>query len=212
MGQMLTRPTAQNYSALRLRAYVQQRGVRTPNAWTPAEIDAARRLYPDYAAIVAAIPTRSREAIRTWIKRHITQARRPPLRPWTRAEMRQLRDLIGAGSTYREAGQVLGRSAKATRTKCNEAGIDLTTLRYWQPPNPTGVAWYDDLRARMRDLGIGRTALARMIGRRRGSFSPRALRRGQLTRPMLAKIAEALEGTVTFAQDGTPTFAWDDDE
>ena len=124
--------------------------------WTEAEDDTVRRLYPDYAAMVAVLRHRSYSALRNRAdklglrtKRHV----------WTTAEQARLRELWAKSSSAELRAAFPGLSRLAIVKQGEFLGLP---PRGKPPLVLTGDPLCDALRDRCRELGYSMTDLDRM--------------------------------------------------
>lgn len=128
--------------------------------WTAEEIGKLRCLYPDYAALVAALPSRTRAAIASKV-RSMGLAR--PLRVWSEAEFRMMKPLYLRGVPVSEMLERLpGKTARQVWSKASHHEIRRPRL----PPCLTGSKLVDAVRRRAFDLNMSMADLDAMAGKR----------------------------------------------
>lgn len=150
------------------RAYMARTGLTYSGQrlWTPKETSALR-LYPDYQALVRALPGRTRKAIegKVWRSGLAT-----PLRVWSETEFTVMKRLYTQGAVM--AGilsQIPGKTAQQVWSKASSRGV----RRPRRLPKSTGFAPVDAVRRRAFDLHISMTDLDVIAGRRSYFQSPR---------------------------------------
>lgn len=144
------------------RAYMARTGLTYSGQrlWTVKEIDKLRCLYPDYNALVAALPLRTRAAIaaKVW---SIGLAR--PLRVWSEADFRIMKPLYLRGVPVSEMLERLpGKTARQVWSKASHHKIRRPRI----PPRLTGSELVDAVRLRAFDLNMSMADLDAMAGKR----------------------------------------------
>jgi len=144
------------------RAYMVRTGLTRSGQWlwTPKEVRVLWRLYPDYEALVRALPGRTRAAIECKVWR-CGLAR--PLRVWSETEFGVMKPLYVRGAPMAAILEWLpGKRARQVWSKAAHHKI----RRPRRPPRPTGFAAVDAVRRRAFDLHISVADLDAMAGRR----------------------------------------------
>jgi hypothetical protein len=150
------------------RAYMMRTGLTYSGhrLWTPKEIGALR-LYPDYRALVQALPGRTRRAIESKVWRSGLAA---PLRVWNETEFTVMKRLYAHGTLMAAIlSRLPGKTARQVWSKASSRGI----RRPKRPPQLTGFTPVDTVRRRAFDLRISMADLDAMVGRRFYFRSPR---------------------------------------
>lgn len=144
------------------RAYMARTGVTYSGQplWTVMEIDTLRCLYPDYEALLLALPRRTREAI---AKKAWRCGLAKPLRVWSDAEFSIMKPLYVQGVPISEILERLsGKTARQVWSKASHRKI----RRPRRPPKTTGFEPIDAIRRRAFDLNMSMVDLDVMVGRR----------------------------------------------
>lgn len=179
----------------RTRAAIARRGYvgRGMKLWCPTEDQIMRRYYPDYSALQAALPGRTRSAI---VSRTKTLSLAPSRPHWTAAEASRLRRLYPTASREEmiaafprhEIGAIIhkARSMKLYRRKRSYVS--------------TGVPLIDEIHDRCFHLNIYMPELDKMAGTKR--FFQTGQRR--LDYRCIGRAVRALGGelTIKWADDG----------
>lgn len=144
------------------RAYMARTGLTRSGKrlWMPKEIRTLWRLYPDYEALVQALPGRTRKAIecKVW---SCGVAR--PLRVWNEVEFGVMKPLYIRGAPMTTILERLpGKRARQVWSKASHHKI----RRPRRPPRPTGFAAVDAVRRRAFDLHLSMADLDAIAGRR----------------------------------------------
>lgn len=177
-------------SAERMRKLIERRGCTgTGKIWTESEVAAVRQLYPDYRALVAALPNRTLEAIRCKAKkldivtnRHI----------WTAAEHSKLRMMYPGASQQSILASLPGLSWRQITDHAQRSRFG----RKKPPYRLTGWPLLDEVRLRCRDLDFTMADLDQMAGTKayfRHQYWRKSRRRASLA---VSKAVVALDGTL----------------
>jgi hypothetical protein len=144
------------------RAYMARTGLTRSGQrlWTSKEVRVLWRLYPDYEALVVALPGRTRKAIECKV-RSCGLAR--PLRVWSETEFGIMKPLYVRGVSIAAILERLpGKRARQVWSKASYHKI----RRPRRPPRPTGFAVVDAVLRRAFDLHISVADLDAIAGRR----------------------------------------------
>ena len=135
--------------------------------WTVLELDALSLLYPDMAALAAALPRRTGRAIAGKAQK---MGLVPPLRIWTGGDAARLRRPYSAGVPVTALTEMFpGKSKRQIWGKAFAMGY----RRPRRSPRKTGMPLVDSIRARAFELRITMTELDAFVARRRYFVSPR---------------------------------------
>lgn len=128
--------------------------------WTVEEIKTLKRLYPDYKALVLALPERTRSAIeaKAWRCRIAR-----PLRVWSEAEFAIMKPLYIRGEPM---PMILTRLPNKTARQVWAKAWNRNIQRPRRPPQSTGLATVDAIRRRAFDLHFSMVDLDIMASRR----------------------------------------------
>lgn len=153
------------------RAYMAKTGMTYSGQplWTPKEIAILRRLYPDYQALVRALPKRTRKAIESKVWRC---GLAKPRRIWSEPDFGIMKPLYVRGAPMTA---ILNRLPSKTARQVWSKAANRKIRRPRRPPQPTGFAPVDAVRRRAFDLHISMTDLDAMAGRRNYFRSPRGI-------------------------------------
>lgn len=185
-----------------LRRYRERTGTvgRGHKIWTAQEDETLRRLYPNYRAMVKALPNRTMVAVRFRV-RAIGAAQPYVCHRWTAAEISRMRRLAASGATRRE---IIAAFAPLTKNQVVNALAYHRVVRKKSPLRPSGHPALDAVRARCRELRLSMSDLDAMA-RTRTYFRQAQWAKGRGVN--LERIAKAIQ-----ALGGTFTVAWDSDE
>jgi hypothetical protein len=146
--------------------------------WTRTELDRVRDLYPDYDAMMSALPGRSRGAIahKAWQLGLV-----PPLRIWSDGEARALRHPYVTGVAVAALVEMFpGKSRKQIWHKAQHMGY----RRPRRAPKPTGMPLIDTIRQRAFDYRLSMRDLDAFVGKKGYFTSSRYLNWRTLQRAM----------------------------
>jgi hypothetical protein len=144
----ITDPIERLKQSYRAKEQIARAG-RSPTGllWTKREDEIVRALYPDYDAVLRALKTRTRVAIRTRaMKLGITKRRYP----WTAAEIFRLRRLYPKQTAAELQVSFPGVKPAQIRQMANLRGI----TKDRRPLPPTGIAVIDAIRRRAFELNL----------------------------------------------------------
>lgn len=125
-----------------------RRSGRTPNGyrvWTKGEKAIVRALYPDYDALVKALPGRTRNGIQCHAR---GSGMCPKIHAWTASEVLRLRKLYPHASRREVLAAFPGLGWQATVIRANKLGLRRAPI----PLKKTGHRLVDEIRQRARDL------------------------------------------------------------
>ena len=175
-------------NAARQRSRVQREGytMSGQKVWNEAEDELLRSLFPDYKAIVKALPHRTYFACRTRARTLGLVVARPP---FTAKELSLIRRLYPAADRDELLARLPGRDWGRITAFAQRHGVRRLPKTY----KPTGVQVLDQIRSRCRELNYTMPDLDKLI-RSKGYFGKANWSRGHIHHRDIGRAVRALFG------------------
>lgn len=158
----LSRPAFYARASARMRDTVRRRGTTCQGyiLWTEAEDEICRRLHPDYSALLAALPGRTKGAVK---RRCGSLGVTKKLHPWTGKEISDFRRIYPTAPAEELRERFDRRTRQAIEARAQSLGVRRAKPQYV----PTGNYLLDALRSRCHEQGLTMRDLDEFVGRRK---------------------------------------------